>query len=424
MIENLEHTQLAGVGRIGAMFQWLCGHPREYPVDHQVFDWVIFSGGILFASGGIENTLLGITPTWPMFVSAAVAWTGYYLVRFKRRFMRPMTRIFFVAWMLLSLFGWYTNGGLLGSTPLWMLLFISYITVLGGQLIGLLAMGAWLTEFAALAALQIANPRSVAPYPTTRIGYIDVTFGVFVVALYLIGYVEILSYNLERRRRQADQLLLNILPRKIAERLEYAPSQMVAENVERASVLFADVVSFTPMTADMAASDLIELLNEVFSAFDTLVEQPGLEKIKTIGDCYMVAAGVPESRDDHACVLADLALAMQQYVSGRMFKGKELSFRIGINSGPLVAGVIGRKKFIYDLWGDTVNTASRMESHGVAGRVQVTESTRGLIEREFCVEPRGIIAVKGKGEMPVWFVTRRRAAPPERHLRFAPTFGS
>ncbi len=409
MLGNLERTSKVGTGQIEGFFQWICGHPREFPVDQQVLNWLFFSAMLVQGLGGIENVWLGLSPTWPMFAASAASAFGLYLVRFKRRFVEPLAVIFFVAWLPVAVVGWYGNAGLLGSTPMWMLLLIAFLSVARKPILRLLAMAVWLGEFTVLAALQMHNPASVPAYPTPRIGYIDMAFSVGVLSLYLIGYIEILSYNLERRRRQADQLLLNILPRKIAERLEYAPAQVIAENVENASVLFADVVSFTPMTADMAASGLIALLNEVFSAFDELVERRGLEKIKTIGDCYMVAAGVPEARDDHACILADLALAMQEYVKGRIFQGKELSFRIGINSGPLVAGVIGRKKFIYDLWGDTVNTASRMESHGVGGCIQVTETTRALIESEFCVEPRGAIPVKGKGDMPVWFVTGRRS---------------
>ncbi len=408
MVENLERRKQAGIGLIGGAFQWICGHPREFPVEHQVLNWGFFSCSVLMGAGGTWNTLLGLSPVWPMFAITALLALAYYTIRIKRRFVQPLAVIGAASQMVVAVAGWYGNGGLLGSTALWMLPWAAFLTIFRRPLARLLVIVAWLGEFAVLAVLQITNLTPVKPYPTPMIGYIDMAFSIGLIWLYLIGYILILSYNLERRRRQADQLLLNILPRKIAERLEYAPDQMVAEDIKNASVLFADVVSFTPMTAEMAASDLIELLNEVFSAFDRLVEQRGLEKIKTIGDCYMVAAGVPEARGDHACILADLALAMQEYVRDRLFKGKVLSFRIGINSGPLVAGVIGRKKFIYDLWGDTVNTASRMESHGVGGRIQVTEATRALIESEFCVQPRGVIPVKGKGDMPVWFVTGRR----------------
>jgi adenylate cyclase len=153
---------------------------------------------------------------------------------------------------------------------------------------------------------------------------------------------------------------------------------------------------------------LVELLNEVFSLFDTLVGRYGLEKIKTIGDCYMVAAGIPQPRSDHAHVLTHLALDIRDYVSQCEFRGKRLAFRIGVNSGPVVAGVIGRKKFIYDLWGDAVNTASRMESQGAGGFIQITDATYNLIKDDFICEPHGVINVKGKGEMNVWYVLAKR----------------
>jgi guanylate cyclase len=154
----------------------------------------------------------------------------------------------------------------------------------------------------------------------------------------------------------------------------------------------------------MEPTELVELLNEVFSYFDLLIDKHGLEKIKTIGDCYMAASGVPRPRADHAQVLTRVALEMRDYVSQHEFQGRKLSFRIGINSGPVVAGVIGRKKFIYDLWGDVVNTASRMESHGQGGRIQITRDTYELVKHDFVCEPRGTVNVKGKGDMEVWFV--------------------
>jgi guanylate cyclase len=149
---------------------------------------------------------------------------------------------------------------------------------------------------------------------------------------------------------------------------------------------------------------LVELLNEVFSHFDALTEKYGLEKIKTIGDCYMVAGGAPRPRTDHAQAITRLALDRQAFVAGREFRGRQLAFRIGINSGPVVAGVIGRKKFIYDLWGDAVNTARRMASRGQGEVIQITHATSELIQADFVCEPRGQVHVKGKGEMEVWQV--------------------
>ena len=211
-------------------------------------------------------------------------------------------------------------------------------------------------------------------------------------------------------QERSETLLLNILPKEISEALK-TDQGAIAAHYESASVLFADVVGFTSMAAAMVPLRLVNLLNEVFSSFDDLVEKHGLEKIKTIGDCYMVAAGAPRERADHALALVQLALDMRDAVKSRTFGGETLAFRIGVNSGPVVAGVIGRKKFIYDLWGATVNLASRMESHGQRGTIQITRSTYDLVGAEFDCESAGTIPVKGAGEVDVWRVLGRKGAP-------------
>jgi adenylate cyclase len=210
---------------------------------------------------------------------------------------------------------------------------------------------------------------------------------------------------------KADNLLLNILPRSIANRLK-ADSHTIADQFGAASILFADVVDFTPFSEDLPPAEVVGVLDHLFSHFDDLAERYGLEKIKTIGDCYMVAAGVPSPRSDHAQALARMALDMIEAMQTSDEVGHlGLELRIGINSGPVVAGVIGRKRFLYDLWGDAVNTASRMESQGTPGRIQITRATYDLIADEFVCEPRGTIAVKGKGDMDVWYVVGRRTSP-------------
>jgi guanylate cyclase len=157
----------------------------------------------------------------------------------------------------------------------------------------------------------------------------------------------------------------------------------------------------------MTPTELVTLLDDVFRDFDALVEAKGLEKIKTIGDAYMVASGVPTPRDDHAQALCDLALEMRDHIRERTYGGRNIECRIGINSGPVVAGIIGNKKFSYDLWGDSVNTASRMESSGQPGRIQISEATMRHVSEDFVCEPGGIVDVKGKGPMSVWFVEGR-----------------
>ena len=209
---------------------------------------------------------------------------------------------------------------------------------------------------------------------------------------------------------RSERLLLNVLPKDIAARLK-AGGGTIADHFDCASVLFADLEGFTPLTAELAPVEMVELLNEVYSHFDALVEKHDLEKIRTIGDNYMVASGVPRRRPDHAQVLARLALEMCTYLCTLPPRnGKQISFRMGINSGPVIAGVIGRKKFAYDLWGDTVNTASRMESHGIGGKIQITRDTYELIKDEFLFEPRGMITIKGKGELETWFLKGIRPA--------------
>jgi adenylate cyclase len=267
--------------------------------------------------------------------------------------------------------------------------------------------------FIIAAFVQPYNPRLTNNLPPNLITWLFVmnTVGVSTYMILAIYYYvwrnDILSRLVLREQEKADALLLNILPKEVATILKNE-NRVIADQFESTSILFADVVNFTPMSATMTPTELVELLNEVYSFFDTLVEKYDLEKIKTIGDCYMVAAGVPRRRPDHALVLTQLALNIRDYVDQNEFNGHKLNFRIGINSGSVVAGVIGRKKFIYDLWGDAVNTASRMESHSAGGFIQITEATYNLIKEDFVCKPRGTIQVKGKGEMPVWFVLEKR----------------
>jgi adenylate cyclase len=215
---------------------------------------------------------------------------------------------------------------------------------------------------------------------------------------------------LQVEQRRSEGLLLNILPRTVAERLKDNPTT-VATRFRGASVLFADVVDFTPRSEDLGAADLVALLDRLFGTFDALTERHGLEKIKTIGDAYMVAAGVPDPRPDHALALARFALEMLECVRpGGEVGDLGVQVRVGMNSGPVVAGVIGNRKFAYDLWGDTVNTASRMESAGTPGRIQVTRATYERLRDEFILEPRGSIPVKGKGKLETWYLVGEKVS--------------
>lgn len=229
------------------------------------------------------------------------------------------------------------------------------------------------------------------------------SFVVFLFASYFVA-----TANAERKR--SNELLLNILPEEIAQRLK-SGSETIADTFESASVLFVDMVGSTPLFAGMPPEAVVDWLNEAFSLFDGLVEKHGLEKIRTIGDNYMVAAGVPVRRPDHAGACVSLALDMIAGLNDLAPRnGTRMTFRFGIHSGPLIAGVIGMRKFQYDLWGDTVNVASRMESRSEPGKIHVSAATRALIDGEFECVSRGVQSIKGKGDMETWFVVGRRGA--------------
>jgi adenylate cyclase len=204
---------------------------------------------------------------------------------------------------------------------------------------------------------------------------------------------------MELAQQKSERLLLNILPGMIAEQLKQQPTT-IADSFMEVTVLFADIVGFTELSARTSPTELVEFLNTIFCLFDQLAELHGVEKIKTIGDAYMAVAGLPNQSNDHASAIANMALDMQNAIAIFNAENNQLfRIRIGISTGPVVAGVIGLKKFAYDLWGDTVNTASRMESHGIAGSIQVCEATYRLLKDKYLFDKRGFIQVKGKGEM-------------------------
>ena len=222
--------------------------------------------------------------------------------------------------------------------------------------------------------------------------------------------------SLETERERSERLLLNVLPEKIAERLKGTEGR-IAERFDDVTVLFADLVGFTTFAEGMDPDELVALLDEIFSAFDDLADAAGLEKIKTIGDAYMVAGGLPEQRPDHAMAVARMALGMRRELStieARRGLRDAFTLRIGIDTGPVVAGVIGRRKFIYDLWGDTVNTASRMESQGVPGEIQVTSRARDRLVDAFELRSRGAVDVKGKGPMDTYLLVGEGSTGPGR----------
>ncbi len=213
--------------------------------------------------------------------------------------------------------------------------------------------------------------------------------------------------KLDFERERSEKLLYNILPIKVANRLK-SDHGTIADGFSQCSVLFADIEGFTKFANDIPPESLVTLLNEVFSRFDDLVDKYSLEKIKTIGDAYMVVAGLPDPRDDHAESIAGFAIEMLDILQDYQIERREkLRVRIGIDSGPVVAGVIGKKKFIYDLWGDTVNTASRMESHGLPDEIHVTKNTYDLLKDKYEFIERGVVSIKDKGQMETYLLRGR-----------------
>lgn len=225
----------------------------------------------------------------------------------------------------------------------------------------------------------------------------------FILLHYFVGQEARFLRLLRLEQEKSENLLQNVLPKEIAAILK-DNDETIAEHYDSVSILFADIVGFTALSDELSPTEMVNLLNEVFSRFDSLVTKYSLEKIRTIGDNYMVVAGAPYRRMDHAQALAHLALDMRTYVEEYQRIDSRLDFRIGIGSGPVIGGVIGRQKFHYDVWGTAVNMASRMESHGIPGKIQITRDTYELLKDACICVPRGKVPIKGKGEMETWFL--------------------
>ena len=277
----------------------------------------------------------------------------------------------------------------------------------------------WFTLFVALVGVSwLMNSTfaaSALPIPTHlkdlyfAMNLLGTTTILYSVMSYFQSQKEMVMAVLAEEQKKSEKLLANVLPRSVAIKLKNNNFD-TAQYHEAVTIMFADMVNFTGISSDMTATELTSLLNQVFTRFDDLTEKYNVEKIKTIGDAYMVASGAPEARSDHAEVIVQMALDIEDILAEiSASSGKDLKMRIGINSGPVVSGVIGIRKFSYDLWGDTVNMASRMEQHGVPGEIQVTEATYHLLKHKYQFEKRGEIEVKGKRKVTTYFL---RAAIP------------
>ena len=302
----------------------------------------------------------------------------------------------------------WSLGGFVASSGVLLWALISPL----GALVLMFRPMSWFLAYLTLTAVSgvidpILSPADI-PVSISVVFFVLNVSGVSVVVFFLLRYF---TRGLAEERAKSESLLLNVLPASIARRLKNG-ERPLADRFEEAAVLFADLVGFTPMSDQLSPEAVVELLDDLFTHFDAMAERRGLEKIKTVGDAYVVVGGIPEPALNAAEDIADMALEMISFVAGRPAPtGGNLSLRIGIDIGPVVAGVIGERKFTYDLWGDTVNTASRMESHGVDGEIQVTPRAYERLKHRFQFEQREPMYVKGKGHIAPLLLTGRLAQP-------------
>jgi guanylate cyclase len=339
--------------------------------------------------------------------SVAISLGALIALRLKPRWVKGIFGVVFFSFIAEVLVETIVLGGLVTSSAT---ILFGLLAVLGALIaFSVRAAFWWMIAYLVTIVLALIVPNWIEPVYVVEVSASEVASVLIGATVIVFATMAYFVRQRDRFQQQSDDLLHNILPDEIAQRLK-DDTTMIADSFESASVLFADVVEFTPMSAAMSAPELVGLLNNVFTAFDRLVAELGLEKIKTVGDEYMVAAGVPVARPDHAYVIAELALRIRDHVESNQFDGHRIQLRIGINSGPVVAGIIGTHKFSFDLWGDTVNTASRMESEGLPGAIQVSTTTYELIHDGFVCEPRGVVSIKGKGEMETYLLTERRTS--------------
>ena len=293
------------------------------------------------------------------------------------------------------------------------------VMMVGIERIGL-AIGAAAVGVSLVIALQFTVPRDTGAEPAwfITVGFIvnTIAAGVFAVAVVWYGLRQIASAEaaMEQEYQRSEALLANILPASIAKRLKDRSNSVIADKYDDASILFADIAGYTERASDTSPEELVAFLDDLYTSLDALVTRHGLEKVKTSGDAYMVVSGVPQPRPDHLEALADLALDIADAVAGLTdSRGRDVPLRIGLASGPVVAGVVGSQRFFYDVWGDAVNVASRMESTVAVGRIQVPQPAYERLRDHFVFEERGDVDVKGKGIMHTWYLLGRNGGQPD-----------
>jgi len=390
--------------------------------SRKVIDITTWIAAVVTASFGVMQ-LVTQTEIWRIalinFVAAAVFAAIPLLHRYSE-LVAPLALIL-TSYVVLSVVTW--NVGTASGLQFYFLVAATVaVLVLGIEHIVLacvlVAIGA-----AMVITLQFTIPADTGLQPAWAlpVGFVTSVISACVMAVATVWYalreIERAEQAMEQEYDRSESLLANILPASIATRLKNPATAVIADKYDDASVLFADIAGYTERASQTTPADLVNFLNRLYTEFDRLVDRHGLEKIKTSGDCYIVVSGVPEPRSDHLEALACLALNMGDAIGGLTDEvGQAVPVRIGIGVGPVVAGVVGTRRFFYDVWGDAVNVASRMESTGVQGRIQVPQAVHERLKDTFVFEPRGNVDIKGKGVMPTWFLLAQRDGPADETL--------
>jgi len=366
---------------------------------------------------GVEQLVITHDPLWRGSLHLATA-VVFLLIPHLYRFgdLLPSVSFFLVAYTGMTVSSIYVGSGI-GLHFYFAVAAAIVVLVLGIEHIVLASFLAALGAVTVI-ALELSVPHNTGTQPdwAFKMAFIINTAAAWVLIVATVWYalreLALAERAMETEYQRSESLLVNILPASIAERLKNPAHNIIADKYDDASILFADIAGYTERASDTTPTELVRFLDALYTDLDALVDRHGLEKVKTSGDSYMVVSGVPEPRPDHLQALAGLALDMADAVAGlKDPQGREVPLRIGLAAGPVVAGVVGARKFFYDVWGDAVNVASRMEATDVEGRIQVPHDVYQRLKPEFSFEDRGEIDVKGKGVMHTWYLTGRRAMP-------------
>lgn len=388
---------------------YLIGDPKKSSLEHRLFNSISLVNGIINILGSFGTFYL---PNFLILFSLSF-FTGilflffYYLSRFKNIYY-----VLFWPFNLTILFylsiNWITNGGSIGGSHYYLIpaLVIATILLRKHNIYFVYSIYILVTIF--LFGIEFFKPEFMTMYKMDRERYLDAG-GNYVFILILTGIlIFILSKNLDLERKKSDNLLLNILPEKIAQELK-ENDKVIPKYYESVSVIFTDMAGFTKIAEKLKPDELVSILDHIFSEFDKIIKKYNIEKIKTIGDAYMCAGGIPTENLSHAFDAVSCAVELNQYMKKLKIQKEKsgepfFELRIGVHTGPIIAGVIGKEKFAFDIWGDTVNTASRMESSGVIGEVNISKNTYDLVKDKFLCEYRGKINAKNKGEIDMYLV--------------------